>query len=61
MYGASIAAPRSRFGGVSTVKPWLCSSVATAFQLDPSAQAPWTRTIVGFGMRGSRAIRPSVA
>ena len=50
MYGASIATPRSRFGGASTVKPWLCSSVATAFQLDASAQAPWTRTIVGFGI-----------
>ena len=48
-----VAAPRSRFGGAKTVKSWLRSSDATAFQLDPSAQAPWTRTIVGFGMSGS--------
>jgi hypothetical protein len=49
MYGASIATARSRFGGASTVKPWLWSSDATAFQLDASAHAPWTRTMVGFG------------
>jgi hypothetical protein len=30
--------------------PRIWSSVDTAFQLDPSAQAPWTRTIVGFGV-----------
>src|ERR1700733_10659719 len=53
-YGASIATARSRLGGVSTVKPWLRSSEATAFQLEPSAHAPWTRTIVGFGMSVSR-------
>ena len=50
MYGASIGTARSRFGGASTVKPWLWSSDATAFQLDASAHAPWTRTMVGFGM-----------
>ena len=49
-YGASVATPRSRFGGVRTVNPWPCSSDETAFQLEPSAQAPWTSTIVGFGM-----------
>lgn len=27
-----------------------CSSDATVFQLEPSAQAPWTRTMVGFDM-----------
>src|SRR6478752_4395494 len=48
MYGASIATDRSRLVGARTVKPWLCSSVATAFQLEASAHAPWTRTIVGF-------------
>src|SRR3984957_19306535 len=53
-YGASIATARSRLGGVSTVKPWLCNSDATAFQLEPSAHAPWTRTIVGFGIFVSR-------
>src|SRR5690242_19140994 len=50
MYGASIATARRRFGGARTVNPWLCSPVATAFQLDASAQAPWTRTMVGFGI-----------
>jgi hypothetical protein len=48
-YAASAATPRSRFGGARTVKSWLCSPAATAFQLDASAHAPWTRTIVGFG------------
>jgi hypothetical protein len=50
MYAPSVATPRSRFGGAKTVKPWFCSSDATEFQLDPSAHAPCTRTIVGFGM-----------
>ena len=58
-YAASPATPCNRFGGVSTVKPWACSSVDTAFQLEPSAQAPWTRTIVGFGMASSIARRPT--
>ena len=49
-YSASDATPCSRFGGARTVKPWPCRSVATAFQLDASAHAPWTRTIVGFGI-----------
>ena len=48
--GGIDATPRSRFGGVRTVNPWPCSSVDTAFQLEPSAHAPWTRTMVGFGM-----------
>ena len=48
--------PRSRFGGVNTGKPWLRSADATAFQLDPSAHAPCTNTIVGFGT----AILPTV-
>jgi hypothetical protein len=34
---------------VKTGKPWLRSAAATAFQLDPSAHAPCTRTMVGFG------------
>ena len=42
--------PRAGSGGPMTVKSWLCSSDATAFQLKPSAHAPWTRTMVGFGM-----------
>src|SRR3954468_10415424 len=50
MYGASTATERSRLGGASTMNPCPWSSDATAFQLDASAQAPWTRTIVGFGM-----------
>src|ERR1700750_2570445 len=50
MYGASIATARSRFVGARTVNPWPWSSDATAFQLDASAQAPWTRTMVGFGI-----------
>src|SRR6188472_3441257 len=50
MYGASTETERSRFGGARTVKPWLWSSVATGFQLDASAHAPWTRTMVGCGM-----------
>src|SRR4051794_33858514 len=55
MYAESVATPRSRFGGPKTVKPWLCSSDATAFQLDASAHAPCTRTIVGLGMSVSLA------
>src|SRR6476659_3228668 len=46
-YGASVVTPRRRFGGVRTVKPWPCSSAETAFQLEPSAQAPWTSTMLG--------------
>ena len=46
-----------RLGGVRTVKPWLWSSTETAFQLDPSAQAPWTRTMVGFDMLCSFELR----
>jgi hypothetical protein len=49
-YGASVVTPRRRFGGVRTVKPWPCSSVETPFQLEPSAQAPCTSTIVGFAI-----------
>src|SRR3954470_5814421 len=55
MYAESVATPRSRFGGPKTVKPWLCSSDATAFQLDASAHAPCTRTTVGLGMSVSLA------
>jgi hypothetical protein len=40
MYALSAATPRSRLVGVRTVKPWRCSATDTAFQLDPSAQAP---------------------
>src|SRR5215813_9824123 len=47
MYAASPVTPRSRLGGTRTVKPRPCKSDVTAFQLAPSAQAPWTRTIVG--------------
>src|SRR4051794_24726803 len=47
MYGASIGTDRRRLGGASTAYPSLCSAEATAFQLEASAQAPWTRTIVG--------------
>jgi hypothetical protein len=50
MYAASPATPRSRFGGAKTVKPRPRRPVATAFQLDASAQAPWTRTMVGCGI-----------
>jgi hypothetical protein len=59
MYGASVLTARRRFGGARTVKSWLCSSAATAFQLDASAHAPWTRTIVGFGVAASREGSPS--
>src|SRR5215475_6481041 len=57
MYGASIETPRNRFVGANTVKASLCRCEATAFQLEASAHAPWTRTIVGLGM--SYSIRSS--
>ena len=46
-------APRSKFVGVKMVKPWPLNPDATAFQLEPSAHAPCTRTIVGLVMLGS--------
>ena len=39
--------PRSGFGGAVTVRPFACSRSITPFQLDASAKAPWTRTMVG--------------
>jgi hypothetical protein len=50
MYGASIETPRNRFVGANTVKSSFCRCDATAFQLEASAHAPWTRTIVGLGI-----------
>ena len=38
--GGVAATPRSRFGGVRTVKPWPAGRSRPAFQLDASAQAP---------------------
>src|SRR6476620_10089108 len=50
MYGASIETPRNRLVGARTVKSSRCRGDMTAFQLEASAHAPWTRTIVGLGM-----------
>jgi hypothetical protein len=50
MYAASIETPRNRFVGANTVKSSFCRCDTTAFQLEASAHAPWTRTIVGLGM-----------
>src|SRR6478736_5023605 len=47
MTAASAPTPRSVFGRATTVRPLAWSRVMTPVQLDASAQAPWTRTIVG--------------
>ena len=41
--------PRSGLGAASTVYPSACSCSTTAFQLELSAHAPCTSTIVGLG------------
>ena len=56
MYGGVGRHPAQQVRRGKTVKPWLCSSEATAFQLDPSAHAPWTRTIVGFGIGATYSV-----
>src|SRR4051812_34204927 len=40
--------PRSGFGGATTVQPCRCSRSTTPFQLEASAKAPCTRTMVGW-------------
>src|ERR687893_2482254 len=40
--------PRSGFAGAVTCTPCVCSRSITSFQLEPSAQAPCTRTTVGW-------------
>jgi hypothetical protein len=47
MLAASAVRLRSGFGGAKTVYPPASNWGITAFQLDASAQAPCTRTIVG--------------
>src|SRR3954452_14616537 len=44
MYAESAAIPRSGFAGAVTGTPLACSRAITPFQLDASANAPWTRT-----------------
>src|SRR4029453_19365083 len=65
IYGASIETPRNRLVGARTVKSSLWRGDVTAFQLEASAHAPWTRTIVGLGMflpyRVVRSRRPRSA
>jgi hypothetical protein len=36
--------------GAVTVNPAACSGSITAAQLEPSAQAPWTSTTLGFSL-----------
>src|SRR5918997_3137583 len=40
--------PRSGLAGAVTCTPSACSRLITSFQLEPSAQAPCTRTTVGW-------------
>src|SRR3954452_8205480 len=47
MYAESAAIPRSGFAGAVTGTPLACSRSITPFQLDASANAPWTSTTVG--------------
>jgi hypothetical protein len=47
MYAASAATPRSGLGGAATFGPPPSSSAMTPAQLELSAQAPWTKTMVG--------------
>src|SRR4051812_48036046 len=44
--------PRSGLAGAMTAIPCACSSSITPLQLEPSANAPWTRTTV----RGAAAV-----
>src|SRR3954465_9920369 len=50
-YCASEARPGSGFASPSTVYPALCSLDVTADQLEPSAHAPCTSTMVGLTYR----------
>src|SRR6187402_2434221 len=65
---ASAFTLRSSLGAATTVYPSLCNWPITPFQLDESAKAPWTRTMVGFSaakaaglmaMAANRAVRIS--
>src|SRR5919112_6575599 len=47
-YCASVATDRSGFATAMTTCPAACSGVMIAFQLDDSAKAPCTRTMVGY-------------
>ena len=47
MTAASAATPRSVFGSATTEWPAAWRRWITPVQLEASAQAPWTRTIVG--------------
>src|SRR5215813_6032378 len=48
MTAASASRPRSVFGSARTSYPSLSRRSTTPFQLEESAQAPWTSKIVGF-------------
>src|SRR5882672_4714927 len=48
-YAASVWSPRNGLAGATTEYPRSSSRWATAFQLDASAQPPWTSTTVALG------------
>src|SRR3954451_9886286 len=50
MYAASLASPRSGFGGARTGRLRACNALTTGVQNDASAKPPWTRTTVGLLM-----------
>ena len=49
--------PRSGFAGAMTLTPFACSRSITPFQLDASANAPWTSTTVTVSVLGGSAMR----
>src|SRR4029453_915110 len=51
-YAESLTTPRSGIAGAVTWIPAACRRPITPFQLDPSANAPWTRTTVGVSVLG---------